>query len=139
MSAFAEDAAIEAFRWQRTSPALARAAVAMEANIRRAAIRREISEARLMLREPWRIQRAIYGAGILGPFHANVRRLLSLARRRAFFERERGRSGHWTFDANRLLAYRAALLALRFLRRKGIVSIDDAPIGETFIPSTQEN
>lgn len=131
MSDLAETALIEAHRWQRTSPALARAAAEMELSIRRASIRREKAEARLMLREPWRIQRAIYGAGVLGPFHASVRRLKSLARRKAFFERERGRAGHWTFDANRLIAYRSALLALRVLSRAKIASIDDVPTGES--------
>jgi len=128
MSGLAETALIETSRWQRSSPALAQAAVEMEANIRRASIRREKSEARLMLREPCRIQQAIYGAGVLGPFHANVRRLKSLARRKAFFERERGISGHWTFDTNRLIAYRSAFLALRVLSRAKVTSIDHLPL-----------
>lgn len=127
MTTIAETALIEASRWQRTSPALERAAEQMSAAIRRAAIIREKDGARIMLREPFRIQRAIYGETIYGEFHARIGRLKALAKRRVEAMQRMGKAGHWTFDANRLVACREAYLALRVMSRAGFKTIYDVP------------
>lgn len=127
MTATAETALIEASRWQRTSPALERASEQISVAIRRAAIMREKEGARIMLQEPFRIQRAIYGETIYGEFHARIGRLKALAKRRIDAHRRFGKSGHWAFDANRLIGYRAAYLALRVMSRAGFKTIYDLP------------
>lgn len=127
MTATAETALIEASRWQRTSPALERASEQISVAIRRAAIMREKEGARIMLQEPFRIQRAIYGETIYGEFHARIGRLKALAKRRVEAMQRMGEVGHWAFDANLLIGYREARLALRWMSRTGFKTIYDVP------------
>lgn len=127
MTALSEAAIIEVSSWQRTSPALERATEQMSVAIRRAAIMREKEGARIMLNEPFRIQRAIYGETIYGEFHARIGRLKALAKRRVEAMQRLGKAGHWTFDANRLVACREAYLALRVMSRAKMKTIYDVP------------
>lgn len=127
MTAHADTALLEASRGQRTSPALERAIEQMAPAITRAAIIREKAGARIMLREPFRIQRAIYGQNIYSEFHIRIGLLKSLAKRRIDAHRRLGQAGHWAFDANRLIGYREAYIALRVMSRAGFKTIYDVP------------
>lgn len=90
----------------------------------RGALRHDIKTgARLMLAKPWRIQRALFGHR-LGPLPDRVADLIAYADRRRLAEESAGLAGRWTYSANRHLALRQALLALRLLRRSGVTTLD---------------
>ena len=88
------------------------------------AVRHDVKAgASLILARPWRIQAALFG-NRLGPLPDRVDELIAFADRRRLIEEASGLAGHWTYSFNRHIALKQALLALRFLRRAGIVRLD---------------
>jgi hypothetical protein len=73
----------------------------------------------LMIAQPWRITRAVYGiaAESIWPPQAGMdaRDVLAVCREKIAGEIERGREGHWSHDGNRLVALRQAEAALLVL------------------------
>lgn len=68
--------------------------------------------ARIFVKQPWR-----FGRLFLAP---DTRPLAGLIREcRQKIDSEVARRAHWTFDLNRLIALRQAMLALRYMRRFG--------------------
>lgn len=64
-----------------------------------------------MVREPWRIDRAVYGTSIW-PSWEGATPAEVLVDCRARIAAAKGMAGHWTYDANRLVALNQAEAAL---------------------------
>lgn len=68
-----------------------------------------------MKKEPWRITRAVYGEHItpaVWPCDKPATEVLCDCNRLVRAQESKGRSGHWSFDMNRLIALRQAEDAL---------------------------
>ena len=76
--------------------------------------------ARMMVREPWRIYRVLYGSAMAPAYPigaASIEVMLPIADRLEAAAARCGRAGHYAYDFNRHVALKQARLALRYLRR----------------------
>ncbi|MCX5516197.1 hypothetical protein C3941_19595 [Kaistia algarum] len=99
------------------------------------AIRIEVKAgARLMVDQPWRIERALR-PDLYGPVPASIAGRLQRAEARIDLERQLARSPQaYLASPGRMVALREARLALRYLRR--FVHVEVVPIHEAEMPAS---